>query len=68
MENSVLEGHLSQAVLLIANLKESEVLEHHPYLETGGHWKPSKCIARYKVTVETLLILYTLMRFISETT
>uniref|UniRef100_A0A0N5ASM2 Beta-1,4-N-acetylgalactosaminyltransferase n=1 Tax=Syphacia muris TaxID=451379 RepID=A0A0N5ASM2_9BILA len=51
MENSVLEGHLSQAVLLIANLKESEVLEHHPYLETGGHWKPSKCIARYKVAI-----------------
>uniref|UniRef100_A0A914RL63 Galactosyltransferase N-terminal domain-containing protein n=1 Tax=Parascaris equorum TaxID=6256 RepID=A0A914RL63_PAREQ len=31
-------------------LKEAEVGSHHPYLEAGGSWKPTECVARYKVS------------------
>uniref|UniRef100_A0A914WD67 Beta-1,4-N-acetylgalactosaminyltransferase n=1 Tax=Plectus sambesii TaxID=2011161 RepID=A0A914WD67_9BILA len=46
-----LEGPMQQAVLLIQNIKETEVLRHHTYLKPGGHWKPSHCVARHKVAV-----------------
>ncbi|VDN03776.1 unnamed protein product [Thelazia callipaeda] len=49
--NKKLIGHLSQAVLLIANLKEAEVLKHHPQIKPGGRWKPEDCIAVHKIAV-----------------
>uniref|UniRef100_A0A915A0Q4 Beta-1,4-N-acetylgalactosaminyltransferase n=1 Tax=Parascaris univalens TaxID=6257 RepID=A0A915A0Q4_PARUN len=50
-ENKNLIGQLPQATLSITNLKEAEVGSHHPYLEAGGSWKPTECVARYKVAV-----------------
>ncbi|VDN55531.1 unnamed protein product [Dracunculus medinensis] len=53
MVNNIIKGigHLPQAVLLISNLKENSVIRHYPFLQPGGCWKPTDCIARYKVAL-----------------
>uniref|UniRef100_A0A915PMP6 Beta-1,4-N-acetylgalactosaminyltransferase n=1 Tax=Setaria digitata TaxID=48799 RepID=A0A915PMP6_9BILA len=50
-DNRKLIGQLPQAVLLITNLKEAEVLEHYPQIKPGGHWKPEDCITEHKLAV-----------------
>lgn len=45
-----LAGKIPQATLLITNMKEEEVRKHYPYLEPGGSWRPTECVARYKVS------------------
>ncbi|CAG9529615.1 unnamed protein product, partial [Cercopithifilaria johnstoni] len=50
-DNRKLIGQLPQAVLLITNLKEVEVLKHYPHLGPGGHWKPEDCITEHKIAV-----------------
>ncbi len=44
-----LAGHLGQAVLLIDELKEREVILSHLELRPGGAWRPAHCRARHKV-------------------
>ncbi|KHN75608.1 Beta-1,4-N-acetylgalactosaminyltransferase bre-4 [Toxocara canis] len=50
-DNKGLLGKLPQATLLITNMKEAEVRNHYPYLEPGGRWRPTECVARYKVAL-----------------
>ncbi|MFH4980415.1 hypothetical protein AB6A40_007124 [Gnathostoma spinigerum] len=50
-DNPQLRGPLGLATLLIENLKEAEIQRRYPFLKVGGHWKPEKCKARYKVAI-----------------
>ncbi|OZC10046.1 hypothetical protein X798_02894 [Onchocerca flexuosa] len=50
-DNRKLIGQLPQAVLLMTNLKETEVQKHYPYLKPGGHWKPEDCNTEHKIAV-----------------
>uniref|UniRef100_A0A0R3RT08 Beta-1,4-galactosyltransferase 1 n=1 Tax=Elaeophora elaphi TaxID=1147741 RepID=A0A0R3RT08_9BILA len=38
-------------VLLIKNLREQEITQIHPYIQSGGHWKPKRCLARHKIAI-----------------
>ncbi|KAJ1366900.1 hypothetical protein KIN20_027689 [Parelaphostrongylus tenuis] len=44
-------GSLPQAVLLIENLQEADVIAAHPEVKLGGEWKPTDCKARHKVAI-----------------
>uniref|UniRef100_A0A158P638 Beta-1,4-N-acetylgalactosaminyltransferase n=1 Tax=Angiostrongylus cantonensis TaxID=6313 RepID=A0A158P638_ANGCA len=44
-------GSLPQAVLLIENLQEADVVAAHPEVKLGGEWKPTDCKARHRVGI-----------------
>ncbi|KAF8364047.1 hypothetical protein PRIPAC_90970 [Pristionchus pacificus] len=50
-DNPNMKGPIPQAVLLIDNLKESEVASIHPELAPGGQWAPDDCKPRHKVAI-----------------
>lgn len=50
--------HIGQALLLIEDLEEFEVLKYNSDIEPGGNWKPKNCFSRYKVYIFFIFALF----------
>lgn len=48
-DNHMLTGKMGQAVLLIEDMEEFEILKYHPDLKPGGRWRPKDCEPQDKV-------------------
>uniref|UniRef100_A0A1I8AB40 Beta-1,4-N-acetylgalactosaminyltransferase n=1 Tax=Steinernema glaseri TaxID=37863 RepID=A0A1I8AB40_9BILA len=46
-----MRGHLPQATLLIEDMDEEEVLMNNDFVQPGGRWRPTDCVARHKVAI-----------------